>query len=176
MKSRINLIVLFLLVSICGCGYTTRGAVYSQNRLYVVPVVNKMDISSEQRKYSEFNNFPALLDKRVTNAIVAKFNSDGHMKVTNDEQGALKLTCAITNYHSDAQRYTDNDDVKEQKIWLDMSMSLTDPSGKVLKEKNIVADASYYLTGSNRRSEATVQDEVISDAARRIVEAVVEEW
>jgi hypothetical protein len=47
----------------------------------------------------------------------------------------------------------------------------------VLKEKDIIGEMeSYFLSGPNSISESAAQDKLVDDAARRIMEAVVEEW
>ncbi|MDP2924173.1 MAG: LPS assembly lipoprotein LptE [Candidatus Omnitrophota bacterium] len=168
------LILIFIILN--GCGYTTRGFVYSEKNIAIAPVVNNISITSEDRKYSTFTSYPVLLENRVTNALRNKFNIDGHLKVVGDEVDALRLTCAINEYKREVTRYTNTDDVKEQRLRLAVHMKLTNPKGEVTKEKDVVGETSYFLTGANSMSESAAQDKLIDDTTRRILEAVIEEW
>jgi len=168
--------LVLLLFIIVGCGYTTRGFVYVEDTIIIKPVINKIDITSESRKYSDYTSFPILIENRLTNEIVSKFNIDGNLKVVSEDPNALKLVCTVNDYNRDTLRYTDSDAVSEQRLRLNVHIKLTSGDGKVLKEKNVVGETEYYLTGANSKSESAAQLDLINDAARRITEAVTEEW
>ncbi|MBU0693463.1 MAG: hypothetical protein KKC11_02160 [Candidatus Omnitrophica bacterium] len=163
----------FAICNFYGCGYSTRGFVYNEDKIYINPAVNTMDITSQERKYSSYRSFPILLEKKLTNALVNKFNIDGQLKTVSQEEGALKLSCSIKDYEKEALRYDDSEQVKEQRLWLRVGVKLTDSMGKVVKEEDIVGEASFFLSG---KSETTAQEELINDTARRILEAVIEKW
>ena len=171
-----NIIILLSFILLCGCGYTTSGSLYQGNRIYVVPVANKIDIASESRNYSGYTAYPALLENRLTSVLVSEFNERSNLKVVSNEIGALHLTCSIEDYEKEALRYTDSDDVKEQRLRLRVRMKLTDPEGVVLEQRSVVGETSFFLYGSNRKSESSAQQDLIKDTARRIVEAITEEW
>ena len=168
--------LVLLLFIIVGCGYTTRGFVYVEDTIIIKPVINKIDITSESRKYSDYTSFPILIENRLTNEIVSKFNIDGNLKVVSEDPNALKLVCTVNDYNRDTLCYTDSDAVSEQRLRLNVHIKLTSGDGKVLKEKNVVGETEYYLTGANSKSESAAQLDLINDAARRITEAVTEEW
>ncbi|MEI8350407.1 MAG: LPS assembly lipoprotein LptE [Candidatus Omnitrophota bacterium] len=169
-------IIIFALLLTAGCGYTTRGFHYTNDKIVVIPATNKINIASDNRKYSNFTSYPILLENRFTNVLINKFIIDGHLKVVSDDPAALKLSCEITDYQREAVKYTNSEDVKEQKLWLHVKMKLNDPMGEVAKERDIVGQASYFLTGANSKSEAAAQNDLIEDTARRVLEAIVEEW
>ena len=171
-----------LLLTIVGCGYTTRGFIYAEDTIIIKPVINKIDITSESRKYSDYTSFPILIENRLTNEIVSKFNIDGNLKVVSEGLNTLKLVCAVNNYSKETLRYTDTDDVSELRLRLHVHMKLTSGAGKILKDKNITGETTYYrettettyyITGAN---ESAAQVDLIDDTARRICEAVTEEW
>jgi len=172
MKKAIFLCFLML----TGCGYTTRGFVYKEKTIYIKPVVNKVNITSEKRAYSSYNTYPILIEKRLTNSLVNKFNIDGNLKVVNTKEGSLSLQCEIRNYDKEALRYADNDSVTEQRLRLYVHCDLYDENGMLLKSKDVVGDTAYFLSGRLAKTESSAQTDVIDDTARRIVEAVVEEW
>jgi outer membrane lipopolysaccharide assembly protein LptE/RlpB len=168
------LIALFIILG--GCGYTTRGFVYSERNIFIAPVKNNISLTSDNREYSTFTSYPVLLENRLTNKIVNKFNVDGHLRVSSENPKALKLICAINNYNRETTRYNNSDDVKEQRLRLTVHMKLIDSKGEIAKEKDVTGETSYFLTGPNSITEAAAQDKLIDDTARRIIEAVIEEW
>lgn len=169
-------ILILVFILLCGCGYTTRGFVYSSNKIFISPAVNKISITSEDRRYSTFTVYPVLLEQRLTNKIINKFNIDGHLKVVSKEEGALKLNSEITEYTKEVMRYSDSESVKEQRLRLHVKMKLLNQDGSVIKEREIVGETSFFLTGPSSISEATAQENLIDDTSRRILEVVVEEW
>lgn len=175
------LVLLFFII--IGCGYTTRGFVYTQNTIVIKPVINNINITSENRKYSDYTSFPILIENRLTNEIVSKFNIEGNLKVVSEDPKALNLVCTVNDYSRDTLRYNNADEVDEQRLRLNTHIKLTDGDGKVLQDKNVSGEATYYLdsipddnNGIVRTSESAAQLDLIDDTARRICEAVTEEW
>jgi len=173
MKKSLILSLFFLII---GCGYSTRGVIYDESSIIIVPATNKIDITSESRKYSGYFSFPALIENKLTNELTNKFNIDGNLKVVSQDPQALKLECEVTDYKKETLRYTDSDEVKEQRLRLYVNIKLTDPQGEVLRHQQVMGETDYFLTGSGSRSESAAQTDLIDDTARRILEAVVEAW
>ena len=167
---------MLLVCFMSGCGYTTRGFIYEENQITIFPVRNSMDITSSGRRTSGYANFPILIENRLTSEIINKFNIDGQLKVVNQAQSALELNCVVSNYTKESLRYTDSDDIKEQRLRLHVEIKLIGSKGELLQDKLIVGEASFFLSGPNQRSETVAQDELIEDTARRISEAVLEAW
>lgn len=181
MKIKKNIIFIYGIVTVvcglfCGCGYSTKGFVYKENKIMIKPVINRIDITSESRRGVNYTVSPILLEKRLTNVIVNKFNVFGYLKVVSAEEEALVLSCEIKEYQKEALRYTDSKDVQEQRIRLVVEMKLADSCAEVIKEKQVIGETSYYLSGAHQKTEESAQTELIDDTARRILEAVVEEW
>jgi len=169
-------LIFLTLFAVAGCGYTTRGCFYDDERIVIKPVVNKISITSEDRKYSKYTSFPILIENKLTNELVSKFNIDGYLKVVSKGPEAMELSCDVYDYDKEALRYDDDDDVEEQRLRLYVRMKLVSSEGKTLKAKTVVGESSYYLSGPNQESESSAQVDLIDDTARRILEAVVEEW
>lgn len=170
-----SLIVIWLCF-LAACGYSTRGFIYKERRIVISPLLNRIDIASTGRRTSGYANFPVLIENRLTSRIINKFNIDGGLKVVNQAQGALELGGEVLSYEKQALRYTDNDDIKEQRLRLTVHVKITDSLGEILQDKNIVGEASFFLTGPNVRSETVAQEDLINDTARRISELVLEAW
>ena len=141
MKSFIAIIVLIL----AGCGYTTRGFVYEEDSIYIKPIVNKINIARESRTHLNYSTYPILLEKKLTNALVNKFNIDGHIKVTGNSAGALRLICEVRDYKKEALRYSDSDDVAAVKK---DSTSHTDPENGKTKISLGNGDTGGLIAGN----------------------------
>ncbi len=173
MRKYLILLAFFL---IGGCGYAVGGFRYDGEKIVVSPTINKIDITAESRKYSTYQSYPVLLEDELTNAIIRQFNIDGHLKVVSSDPQALNLKCFIVEYRKSTLRYTDDDDPEEQRLRLIVTMQLISPTGDVLEERKIQGETEYFLIGRYKTSEETAQRDLVDDAARRIVEAVVEKW
>jgi len=171
-----KILVLLVFFIISGCGYTTSGCMYAGNKIIIEPVVNKIKITSENREYAGYETFPILIENKLTNTLVRKFNSDGNLKVTSQDFRAFKLNCAVENYNKESLRYERDNDVEEQKLRLNVHIMFVDSQGKSLQDKTIQGETTYFLTGVNSKTEAAAQEDLIDDTARRIVESIVEEW
>ena len=168
-------IIAALLFLVAGCGYTTGGFIYSQNKINIIPVVNKVNITRSTRAYSSYIDYPILLEKRLTNVLINKFNEDGHLTVS-DDKSALNLQCSVVNYKKEPLRYTNNDYVAEQRLRLYVHCVLRSPEGKIIKQRDIVGDKSYFLSGKLAKTETAAQSDLVNDTARRILDSVVEGW
>jgi hypothetical protein len=169
-------IFLFLLIFFCGCGYTTKGFFYSSNKIFIEPSVNKINIATENQRYSTYTSYPILIENKFTNNLTNKFNIDGHLKVVSEDTNSLKLYCEINNYTKEALRYNNGEDIDEQRLRLYVHMKLLDQNGKIIKERDIVGETTFFLIGPNSISETTAQENLVDDTARRTLEAVIEEW
>ncbi len=168
--------VVILCFILAGCGYTTRGFVYSGEKIYISPIVNKVNITGEDRAYSSYVSYPILLEKRLTNSLINKFNIDSSLKVSNSKKDSLLLECEIKNYIKDPLRYADDDRITEQRLRLVVHFILRNKDGEVLRESDIVGETTYFLSGGFAKDEDSAQLDLINDTARRIVETVVEKW
>lgn len=175
MKVLINLLLVTMLL-FSGCGYTTRAYVYPESSIHIPPAKNEINIATESRKYSSYQSFPVLIENRLTNKVIRQFNTKSDLKVVKSSTNALSLDLVVTNYTKEALVYTDSDDVKEQRLRLSVAMTLTDSNQDILKKRTVVGETSFSLTGPNAKSESAAQVDLVDDTARRILEAVVEEW
>lgn len=168
-------VYLFIICVLWGCGYTTRVFVGNEN-IYVKPVVNEIGITSEERAYSGYVSFPLLIEKKLTSALVRTFNVRGAYKVTADAADVFTLESRIYDYKKETLRYSDSDEVTEQKLRLYLHLSLYDQEDNVIKTADIAGETTYFLSGPYAVSESKAIEELIDDTARRAVDAVSQDW
>ena len=140
------------------------------------PVINKIVIASEDRNYSEYSSYPILLEKKLTNSIISEFNIRGTFSVVKDSSDAYTLECDIYDYKREALRYSDTDAVTEQRLKLYVKLKFYDFRDEMVKEKDILGETAYFLSGPYAVSESKAIENLIGDSAKRIVEAVSQDW
>ena len=175
----IFLCFILYIVSFYGCGYTTRAYVGAYQTIYVAPFKNSINIADERAAFASYMSYYPLLESTITRAVVDRFIFDGSLKVVNEENADIILKGELIAYNRDALRYADNnEDVEEYRITLTANLALyKGESGDLVWERDSFSgDTSYFITGSQAKSEKAALDAAVSDLARRVVEEFVEEW
>jgi len=168
-----------LLVTITGCGYTTRSMISSKFRtIYITPFVNKVDITNETYTSSKYRIYRPMLETDVTKSVINKFLFDGNLKPVKEEAADLILKGELIDFRKDPLRYDENDVVTEYRVNLVVNISLWDrrEDKLVWEEKGFTGDTSYFTSGIQAKSEGAAINDALSDLARRIVERTVEQW
>lgn len=171
-----------LLVTLAGCGYTTRSMISSKFKtIYVAPFVNKIDITRETSVGSKYRLYKPMLETDVTKAVNNKFLFDGNLRPTREEFADLILRGELVEFRRDPLRYTDSDEVEEYRVNIIVNLKLWDRKEDKLvwEENSFTGDFTYFTSystsGTPKTDDAAVVD-AINDLARRIVERTVEEW
>jgi hypothetical protein len=177
---------LFLFLAIChlpfaisGCGYTTRSMISNQYKtIYVIPFLNKIDITSEANAGRDYRLYRPVLETDITRAVIDRFMFDGNLRPAKKENTDLILKGDLIDYRRDVLRYETDDTPEEYRISLAVDISLWDGKENKLiwEEKGFTGDTTYFLTGANAKSENAAITDATADLARRIVERTVENW
>lgn len=177
-----SLISLALLVTIAGCGYTTRSMISNQYRtIYITPFINKIDITRETDAGSKYKIYKPSLETDVTRAVTNKYLFDGNLRPVKSQDADLMLKGELVEFRQDPLRYTDNDEVEEYRVNIIVNLSLWDTKENKLvwQENNFTGDFTYF-TSFTKSGTPKTQDQAVNDAvddlARRIVERTVEQW
>ncbi|MDP2653694.1 MAG: LptE family protein [Candidatus Omnitrophota bacterium] len=156
------------------CGYSARSGLSGFRTIYVDKFKNSIDFTAESRRRTYF----PLLEVKVHKSVIDRFIFNGSLRIAEKEKADLVLTGEVTGYDRNALRYTDNDDVQEYRVYVVMNLTLTDPKTDTViwEENGFTGEATYFLTGSQSRSESAAVDDAITDLARRVVERTIENW
>lgn len=187
---RKSLKIFLLLLTIChmpyaigGCGYTTRSMISNKFKtIYVVPFVNKIDITQESSVGTKYRLYKPMLETDVTRAVTNKFLFDRNLRPTREEFADLLLRGEVVEFRRDPLRYTDSDEVEEYRINIIVNISLWDKKENQLvwEEKNFTGDYTYFTSyapaGVVTKTDDAATTEAINDLAHRIVERTVEQW
>jgi len=162
-----------------GCGYTTRSMIADKyHTIYIVPFVNKIDITSDTDTGSKYRIYHPMIETDITRAVVGRFILDGNLRPTKQPTADLTLKGEVTEFRKDPLRYADDDTIEEYRINLVVNISLWDNKDNKLvwEEKGFTGDTTYFTTGSSAKSQGTALSDALKDLARRIVERAVEQW
>ena len=164
-----------------GCGYTTRSMISNEFRtIYVVPFMNKIDITQETDVASKYRIYRPMLESDITKYVTNKFLSDGNLKPVKEESADLILKGEVIEFRKDPLRYNDSDEVTEYRINLVVNINLWNRKEDKLawEEKQFTGDTTYFALTTNPqyKSEASAISDALDDLARRIVERTVEQW
>ncbi len=168
-----------LLVTLSGCGYTTRSMISNKYRtIYIEPFVNKIDITAETDTGYKYKINQPMLETDITRSVINKYLFDGNLKPVAEESADLILKGELIDFRKDPVRYTDSDEVEEYRLNLVVNISLWNNMTKELvwQENGFTGDTTYFVTGPQAKSEDTAINDALSDLSRRIVARTVEEW
>ena len=161
-----------------GCGYSTKSLLPENiKRLYVPPMKNGIDLSSEISDKTPFRVYRPGLEVELTNGIINRFIFDGQLKITSDEKADARLETTLVDYRRDALRYTKGEDIQEYRLNVTVECSFVQKSdGKVLWHERLTGDNTFFLSGPRALSEDAASAKAVDDVARRVVERTVEYW
>jgi hypothetical protein len=169
--------------AIVGCGYTTRSIISNEFKtIYVVPFVNKIDITQETDVASKYRIYRPMLESDITKYVTNKFLSDGNLKPVKEESADLILKGQVVEFRKDPLRYNDSDEVTEYRINLVVNISLWNRKEDKLvwEEKQFTGNTTYFTSFASgdvtKKSDDTAITDALDDLARRIVERTVEQW
>lgn len=179
-KNSILLIgVCWLLITLAGCGYTTRSMISNEFRtIYVEPFVNKIDITKEAYAADKYRIYRPGLETDITRAVTNKYLFDGNLRPTKQDSGDLILKGELVDFRRDPLRYSESDTVTEYRLNLVVNISLLNrkEDKMIWQESGFTGDTTYFTTGSQAKSESVAINDALADLARRIVERTVEQW
>lgn len=169
----------FLLVTIMGCGYTTRSLITNSFKtIHVAHFINKIDITKEIYASSKYRIYRPSLESDITRVVTDRYLSDGNLRPSPEATADLSLKGEVIEFRRDPLRYDNSDNVTEYRINLVVNISLLDKKENKLlwQETNFTGNTTYFTTGNLAKTEDTAVNDALADLARRIVERTVEQW
>ncbi len=165
-------IIMVVLVSMAGCGYTNRATLPNNIRTIAVPTFKN------QIKQGDTYTYEAGMEVDITNAIINRLNYDGNLKVVSLDKADATLEGRITSYNQDTVRYEDRASVKEYRLFIGVDLMLKDNrSGEVIwEEKGFTGRTEYFRTGMYAQTERAAAQSAREDLAKKVVDRIIEDW
>lgn len=164
-----------LILVLAGCGYSAKSALPSGIKtVYVKNFKNNINFTKERDR----NIYFPLLEIRVRDEIVKRFQFDGNLRIAREEDADLVLEGELLSYNRYVLRYTDNDDPLEYRvqIFVNLVMMDTKTDEPFFIENSFAGEAEFFISGSQVTTEESAVEEATLDLARRIVERTIENW
>ena len=151
------------------CAYTTSSALLpSHLKTVAVPV---------------FENATAeyTLEQEVTDAVIARFIADNHLKIVDERSANAVIKGRITSYKNSVFGFTQAAQVQEYRVTLAASVTFKDQvkNRELWSEAELVKTANYYVVdtpGATAKTELDGRKEAIAKLAEEIVARSVEGW
>lgn len=162
-------------LGLAGCGYTTGNLLPDNYRTIAIePFQNKVGYLNEGNR----GLYIPLMETNVHDAIVTRFQQDGHLKIAKSGKADLVLKGDLIRFDRDDITLNDDQNVTKYRLTITVSLVLIDPAdGKeVWSEPSFAGEADYYTAGPSARSESAALQDALTDLSRRIVERTLENW
>ena len=159
-------IVICLVLFLGGCGYTTKA-------YYLPNSINSVYIQTLKNSTNEPN-----LENELKTKLVAAFQNDGHLEIASSEEADALLKGEIIGYQRQAMRYLADESVQEYRLVITVNFEFIDSStGKpIVKANSFSGNASYYLSGTNAKSEAQARSEALDNLTRLMLNKIITLW
>lgn len=175
MKKTLLGILLLGIICLSGCGYSTRSALPAKWRMIAIPhFVNKIDLANASKR----SLYIPLLEVKVRNGVISRFQYDGNLRVADENMADLVLSGELLDYTREVLRYDDSQNPVEYRIRISVNLTLTEGKGGpvVWAENGFSGETSYFISGAQSKSESAAIDAAVLDLSRRIVERTIENW
>lgn len=169
----------FIMLSFCGCGYTTGSLLPPHiKNISVENFANKIPITEEVSDMQRYKTYRPRLEIDITEAIINKYIFDGHLRVTREEDANIVLEGELVDFRREPTKYGYDDTIEQYRLAIIVDMRLKDAkTGQIMWKENGFAGSDYYfLTGPQAKSEDAALTDAIDDLARRVVERTIEVW
>jgi len=158
--------------ALSGCGYTTK-TVLPRNikTIYVETVKNKIPIR-------EMYSYQQGLEMDITNAVIARLQTDGNLRVVTQDKADSILKMDLTAFEQEGLRFDQLEEVEEYRLFIVLKMQLVDAKTQeiIWEEPNFSGASEYYVTKVKELGEQAAAMQAIDKLAKNVVDRIVEDW
>jgi outer membrane lipopolysaccharide assembly protein LptE/RlpB len=155
--------------ALAGCAYTTSSALLpSHLRTVAIPV-----FENNTTQYS--------LEKEITDAVIAKFIADNHLKVVDERVANSVLRGKVVAYRNSVFGFTGSNRAQEYRVTITVNVVFKDQvkNREVWSDAELVKYSNYYVEnvpGQTAKTELDGRKEAVSKIADEILSRTVEGW
>jgi hypothetical protein len=154
----------------CGaCGYTTNTALLpSHLKTVAIPVFENGTI--------EYN-----LEREITDAVIARFVQDNHLKVVSERTADAVLKGRVTLYRNSVFGFSSVNRAQEYRVTIAISVVFKDlvKNREIFNEPALSKFSNYYVTnvpGDSAQTELSGRKNAITKIADEVLSRAVESW
>jgi outer membrane lipopolysaccharide assembly protein LptE/RlpB len=158
-----------LALVVASCAYTTSTALLpSHLKTLAVPVF--------ENGTTEYT-----LEQAVTDAVIARFVADNHLKIVDERSADAVIKGRLTAYRNAVFGFSQTAQAQEYRVTLSASVTFKDKvkNRELWSEPNLVKTSNYYVVdtpGALAKTELDGRKEAIAKLAEEIVARSVEGW
>lgn len=121
------------------------------------------------------------LEREVTDAVIARFVQDNHLKVVDQRSANAVLKGRITLYKNAVFGFSQAAQAQEYRVTISLAVVFKDQvkNRELWSEENLIKTANYYVVdtpGATARTELDGRKEAINKLAEEIVARSVQGW
>jgi hypothetical protein len=160
---------LVLALGVAGCAYSTNSALLPVHlKTVAVPVF--------ENGTTEYT-----LEQQVTDAVIARFVNDNHLKVVDERSANLLVKGRILGYRNAVFGFNTAVNAQEYRITIAVSVVLKDQvkNREIWNDGNLIRTSNYYVIdvpGDSAKTELDGRKQAIDKIAEEILARTVEGW
>jgi len=168
-RRRATLCALALGLACGACGYTTSTALLpSHLKTVAIPVFENGTI--------EYN-----LERDITDAVIARFVQDNHLKVVSERTADAVIHGRVTLYKNSVFGFSSVNRAQEYRVTITVSVIFKDQvkNREIFNDAGLTKFSNYYVTnvpGDSARTELDGRKAAITKIADEILSRAVESW
>ncbi len=154
----------------CGaCGYTTSTALLPAHlKTVAIPVFENGTV--------EYN-----LEHDITDAVIARFVQDNHLKVVSERAADALIKGRVTLYKNSVFGFSAANRSQEYRVTIGVSVVFKDQvkNREIFNEPSLIKFSNYYVTnvpGDSARTELDGRKSAVTKIADEILSRAVESW
>jgi len=158
-----------LALGVAGCAYSTSSALLPTHlKTVAVPVF--------ENGTTEYT-----LEQQVTDAVIARFVNDNHLKVVDERSADLLVKGRILGYRNAVFGFNTAVNAQEYRITIAVSVVLKDQvkNREIWNDGNLIRTSNYYVVdvpGDSAKTELDGRKQAIDKIAEEILARTVEGW
>ena len=156
-------------LALSGCGYTTSTALLPTHlKTIAIPV-----FANSTTEYT--------LEKEITDAVIARFVADNHLKVVDERSADSVLRGRVASYKNVVFGFSTTTEAQEYRVTIIVDVTLKDQikNREMWSEPAMTKTANYYVVnvpGQTAKTELDGRKEAVGKIAEEVVNRTVESW
>ena len=162
--------------ALCLLAASAGSCAYSTSAALLPPHLKTVAIPVFENGTTEYT-----LEQDVTDAVIARFVADNHLKVVDERSANAVLRGKITQYRNAVFGFSDAVQAEEYRVAIQVSVVLKDQvkNRELWHDDALLKTANYYVVdvpGQKARTELDGRKEAIQKIADEILSRTVEGW
>ncbi len=121
------------------------------------------------------------LERDITDAVIARFVQDNHLKVVSERTADAVIKGRVTSYKNSVFGFSSVNRAQEYRVTIGVSVVFKDlvKNREIFNEPNLIKFSNYYVTnvpGDSARTELDGRKAAVTKIADEILSRAVESW